>query len=452
VIDEVRISSVARSLFNLTIPPDDDEDTVALWHFDELTGQVVYDSAGTNNGILGSSSGPDANDPTWTGPIWVGGRYGNALSFDGNDYVKLPATNNIISTNTFTVETWFKTTVNHPAYGGTEGRLVNLHRPNPDASSTALALYLEKDQIGLLYRSASAHQWVRYAVNYYDNVWHHIAVTYDGTTYILYYDKQVVATKTDTFSGFGDINASLGTYDVTGRFFKGQLDEVRIWGSALDDYQLDDMTPPEKVENIEDFGLYPAGTQVTASDSGTGVKIISPSTLATGIYPTLDITVTDYALNLKTYTLNNIVVYDPTGGFVTGGGWIESPVNTNYLYMQVGGKATFGFVSKYLKGAIVPTGNTEFQFKAGDLNFKSTSYDWLVVTGSNYARYKGTGTLNGAGEYKFMLWAGDSTETDGADTFRIKIWTESAGVETIVYDNGSDQAIGGGSIVVHTKK
>ena len=75
------------------------------------------------------------------------------------------------------------------------------------------------------------------------------------------------------------------------------------------------------------------------------------------------------------------------------------------------------------------------------------------MTGSDYARYKGVGTINGAGEYKFMLWAGDGTGTDGADTFRIKIWYENGlGVETVVYDNGMDQEIAGGSIIVHTKK
>jgi hypothetical protein len=114
------------------------------------------------------------------------------------------------------------------------------------------------------------------------------------------------------------------------------------------------------------------------------------------------------------------------------------------------GKATFGFVSKYKKGADVPTGNTEFQFKDGDLNFHSTSYDWLVVTGngSDYAKFKGTGTINGEGTYKFQIWAGD----DDPDTFRIKIWYEDGGSEVVVYDNGMDQEIGGGSIVVHTKK
>jgi hypothetical protein len=116
------------------------------------------------------------------------------------------------------------------------------------------------------------------------------------------------------------------------------------------------------------------------------------------------------------------------------------------------GKATFGFVSKYQKGSSIPIGNTEFQFHAADLNFHSSSYEWLVVTGSNYARYKGVGTINGEGSYKFMLWAGDGTGLDGADTFRIKIWTEDEfEVEYIVYDNGMDQAIAGGSIIVHTK-
>ena len=63
-------------------------------------------------------------------------------------------------------------------------------------------------------------------------------------------------------------------------------------------------------------------------------------------------------------------------------------------------------------------------------------------------RFKGSGTINGMGDYKFMLWAGDKEP----DTFRIKIWEEDEdGVETVVYDNGFNQEIAGGSIVIHTK-
>jgi hypothetical protein len=72
----------------------------------------------------------------------------------------------------------------------------------------------------------------------------------------------------------------------------------------------------------------------------------------------------------------------------------------------------------------------------------------LIVTGSDFARYKGAGTINGEGDYKFMLWTGDSEP----DTFRIKIWEEDEeGVETVIYDNGFNQPIGGGNIVVHTQ-
>ena len=171
-----------------------------------------------------------------------------------------------------------------------------------------------------------------------------------------------------------------------------------------------------------------------------------------GIYQ-VSLTVTDSSAVSDTATTVGgmpafIVIYDPQGGFVTGGGWILSPAGAYRPNPSLAGKANFGFVSKYQKGATVPTGNTEFIFKAGDLNFHSTSYDWLVVTGSNYARFKGAGTINRSGEYKFMLWAGDNAP----DTFRIKIWQENElGEEFVVYDNGFDQEIMGGSIIVHTK-
>ena len=82
-----------------------------------------------------------------------------------------------------------------------------------------------------------------------------------------------------------------------------------------------------------------------------------------------------------------IVVYDPSGGFVTGGGWINSPLGAYTGDPLLSGKANFGFVSKYKKGATVPTGNTEFQFKAGDLKFKSYVYEWLVIAGKK-AKFK----------------------------------------------------------------
>ncbi len=175
---------------------------------------------------------------------------------------------------------------------------------------------------------------------------------------------------------------------------------------------------------------------------------------APGIF-TVGLTVTDDDGGLGTTTYQYVVVYDPTGGFVTGGGWIMSPEGAYAADPSLSGKANFGFVSKYQKGASTPTGYTEFQFKAGDLSFKSTSYQWLVVAGAR-AQYKGVGTINGSGEYGFILTAidGQINGGGGEDKFRIKIW-EIGG--DIVYDNLMDGAdtdiptttLGGGSIVIH---
>ena len=82
-------------------------------------------------------------------------------------------------------------------------------------------------------------------------------------------------------------------------------------------------------------------------------------------------------------------MFDPEGGFVTGGGWINSPEGAYTADPTLTGKANFGFVSKYKKGATTPTGETEFQFRVADLNFHSDIYQWLVVAGAR-AQYKGT--------------------------------------------------------------
>ena len=151
------------------------------------------------------------------------------------------------------------------------------------------------------------------------------------------------------------------------------------------------------------------------------------------------------------------VWYDPSAGFVTGGGWINSPAGAYSADPTLTGRANFGFVSKYQKGSNVPTGNTEFQFQSGNLHFSSTSYDWLVVAGAR-AQFKGTGTVNGVGGFDFHLTAIDGAVAGGggSDKFRIKIRNASGG---IVYDNmlnapdTSDPTttLGGGNIVIHNK-
>ncbi|MCZ6739421.1 MAG: PKD domain-containing protein [Actinobacteria bacterium] len=204
-----------------------------------------------------------------------------------------------------------------------------------------------------------------------------------------------------------------------------------------------------------DFTTSP-GTVDEALGTVTGAHIYDTP----GVY-TVTLTLTDDDGGSDTAELQFVVAYDPSGGFVTGGGWIDSPPGACTLTTAcegATGKANFGFASKYKKGANVPTGQAEFQFKAGNLNFHSTEYEWLVVAGAS-AKFKGSGSINGAGDFGFLLTAidGQIDGGGGVDKFRIKIVDKTSDV--VVYDNKRGEAddsdaataLGGGSIIIHKK-
>jgi uncharacterized repeat protein (TIGR01451 family) len=211
-----------------------------------------------------------------------------------------------------------------------------------------------------------------------------------------------------------------------------------------------------------DVGAFPSGATCTLNPATTTGATNTCTVTYKATTPTVDGLSASYAggpnhLPSGTATPLLVVFYDPSGGFVTGGGWIEAAAGSYRLDPTLSGRANFGFVSKYQKGATVPTGQTEFQFQVGNLNFHSEDYQWLVVAGCK-AQYKGTGTINGQTGYGFLLTAYDGDCTvKKPDQFRIKIWNISTGA--IVFDNnygGSDdidaanpQVVAGGSIVVH---
>jgi len=133
----------------------------------------------------------------------------------------------------------------------------------------------------------------------------------------------------------------------------------------------------------------------------------------------------DLAGNVSPYTCALLPVYDPDAGFVTGGGWFQTP----------SGKANFGFVAKYQNNSQVPTGN--FEFHLGTTKFKATSFDWLVINGTS-AQLSGVGTVNGSGAYSFQVTALDQNP----DIISIRISTPTE----ILYQS---QTVSGGQIKIH---
>jgi hypothetical protein len=205
----------------------------------------------------------------------------------------------------------------------------------------------------------------------------------------------------------------------------------------------------------------PAGSVTVTEPVGTNPGTCSGSHTyppATDVYE-VTVTVTDNCGASGSSVYQYVVVYDPNGGFVTGGGWINSPPGAYAPNPGLTGPATFGFVSKYQKSnSTIPTGETQFHFNSAGFSFDSDAYEWLVISGAK-ARYRGTGSVNGAAGYGFELtaWDGQVSGGGGVDRFRIKIWQGNPG--NVIYDNergspdGADPvtALQGGSIVIHKK-
>jgi PKD repeat protein len=217
-------------------------------------------------------------------------------------------------------------------------------------------------------------------------------------------------------------------------------------------------TDPGSVDKHTCVWSWDDGTADTTQYPGIGTRSCSTThTYAQpGVY-TVTVTVSDDDGGSDSETLQFlVVVYDPSAGFVTGGGHLQVAAGSYTVNPSLSGRANFGFVAKYKKGATIPEGQTEFQFQVGNLNFHSETYKSLVVS-SFKAQYRGTGTINGVTGYDFVVTAydGQINGGGGSDKFRIKI--TKGGVT--VFDNriaspedmdtADPQVIASGSIVIH---
>jgi hypothetical protein len=208
---------------------------VGYWKFDEGSGNVAYDLSDYNN------------DGTINGaPMWVAGKIGAALEFDGSDdYVDCGNDPSLNINDKITVAAWVKTTSTAHGYFVSKGTAWDEigHYAIGQEYNVPLTFQFEIAGSGGTVELDS-----NIAVN--DGQWHHIVGTYDDPVVKVYIDGVEVNTMTQPSSLTGSTVGGLTIGQRgSGNIIGGIIDEVRIYNRAL--------TEPEILAAMEGSEGYP---------------------------------------------------------------------------------------------------------------------------------------------------------------------------------------------------
>ncbi len=215
---------------------------VGWWRFDEGSGGIAYDRSGNeNNGTLNGN------------PQWVARKTGGALAFDGkDDYVDCSNDASLDITDKVTIAVWVKT-------NDAGNRQYNPYITKGDHSYAIKHHISNSIEFCIFDRD-----WhiVHFPVDgSFNNVWHHLAGTYDGTNLKLYIDGTLEVTTAYTGSianSVFSVNIGRNTQE-TGRFYKGAIDDVRIYNRALTQDEIAaiyaDKTTGKITSNIPDVEI-----------------------------------------------------------------------------------------------------------------------------------------------------------------------------------------------------
>ncbi|KAA3631981.1 MAG: hypothetical protein DWP97_11950 [Calditrichaeota bacterium] len=207
------------------------------WDFNDTTSQTVFDvSANGNDGVLGSSTSIESNDPTWT----EDGRYCSGLYFDGsNDVVfDADAEDYLNDINTVTFAVWVKSEVTNVDRGIMFSKL-------PDGSDENFGIRYDggglyggaNSTIKASIRSSTGYNQVEGEANSQSTDWQHIALVWEHGNILKIYVDGVLQTLTYTDSAVNgvvkNVDRLLIGVGTKGFNWYGYIDDVRIYNRAL---------------------------------------------------------------------------------------------------------------------------------------------------------------------------------------------------------------------------
>ncbi|HRD67655.1 MAG TPA: PKD domain-containing protein [Candidatus Competibacter sp.] len=266
---------------------------VAAYNFEEASGETVVDVAGKgNHGTIKEAARS------------VSGKFGRALSFDGvNDWVTVNDSNSLDLTQGMTLAAWVYPTAALSGWRSVllkerTGGLTYALYANSDSNQPAASLNIGSDQ-----NLPGGSQLTV-------NAWVYLAATYDGVTERLYVNGNQMASKAQT----GNMTVSNGTLRIGGNsvwneFFKGRIDEIRVYNRALSATELKaDMNMPIATSSPPSrlLGDQQIGTKTDTISKGTAKAFLKQAD-KTGRVASLSVYVASgsTALVAGLYTNNN---------------------------------------------------------------------------------------------------------------------------------------------------
>ena len=221
--------------------PNCESGTVALWHMDETSGDVVADTSGNDNGGSRShfSNGWSTATPRDDlGSAILNGDTGSLYFAGDNDFIEVQSSDSLkVFTDQLTIEAWIRPT----GTGNTDRTIVRKMKQTGDAGGFLLRLSPHSGQHYIQFA-------VKVAGHGYFNLmdldtpvpwdsWSHVAGTYNGNSAKIFLNGELIMM--EALSGNlinSDTDLVLGRLadDYADEYFHGHIDEVRISSVARD--------------------------------------------------------------------------------------------------------------------------------------------------------------------------------------------------------------------------
>jgi len=240
------------------------DEVSTYWRLGEPSGSTVFDWAGwtdgtANSGVSRGTSGAIIADTN------------AASSFDGTPSGFVTTASPIAGPDTFTVETWVRTTSSQG------GKLIGFGN-NATGNSSNYDRHVYMDDAGRIWFGVypGGVRTVNSAASYNDGEWHHVVASLGSSGMRLYVDGKRVGQRTDVtsgqgFSGYwrvGGDNLGGWTNRPSSDYLNGALDEVAIYPSVL--------TYEQVLAHYTASGRTPDVAPVPADAYGAAVRAAEP--------------------------------------------------------------------------------------------------------------------------------------------------------------------------------